>query len=86
MTSEELATSKEQLIYLLLPRMVHEDFCRDWEACCSAKVNAELFVDLLSTMPGDGDDLVDAINAYVVDEAIVMTLQDLDERLSSGDL
>jgi hypothetical protein len=66
MTREQLDVNKEQVMYLILPRLKHDDWCRDWETCCTAKENLSTLLDMVSAMPGDGDEAVDALNAFEI--------------------
>lgn len=79
MTSDALKTSKEQLIYLILPRLKHDEWCKDWHTCCTAMENANVMVDLFTQLPGEGDDVVDAINQYEVDATLADVFGDLDK-------
>lgn len=66
MTREQLDVNREQVMYLILPRLSHDDWCQDWEECCTAKENLSIFLDMVSAMPGDGDEAVDALNEFEI--------------------
>lgn len=84
MSRTDLDAAKEQLIYLLLPRLNHEEWCRDWEGCCTAKSNARIFVELMAALPGQGDEVVDAINAYEVEAGMAEAFGDFDLEVLEG--
>jgi hypothetical protein len=83
-SAEALRTAKEQLIYKILPRLTHDEWCRDWLECCTAKKNAEILLDLFTTLPGNGDELVDDITVYETEYVLTEAFGDLDSEILEG--